>query len=288
MPENETSICNQCLCNKPYPQRSFSESESDILEALRSNKVSESAEASEISEYIDNAEFDLAVYEAEIERLLSFINRLRGQTEQLKKRIAWKRALISPVRKLPNEILASIFTYCLGNGYFSNSQYYQDPNFVTVCSLWRSVALNSPEIWSNVSLTLEDNYVPSRTIRAVTRHLAQSQMRPLVATLRIKFGPYPYHHTAADCLTAFLSQAHRWRNLSIYLQDNAARSSDDIWGLLTKIEHLPLLQTLEFASNFSDTNQTECVASQILVASPNLRHLRVQGTGNTIPLSFPT
>ncbi|KAJ7776416.1 hypothetical protein B0H16DRAFT_1506710 [Mycena metata] len=67
---------------------------------------------------------------------------------------AWK-VVLSPVRRLPFEILGEIFVFCVVPSLRSRSTSADDPReppilMSHVCALWRNVALNTPRLWSDL------------------------------------------------------------------------------------------------------------------------------------------
>ncbi|KAF9060845.1 hypothetical protein BDP27DRAFT_1191325, partial [Rhodocollybia butyracea] len=117
-------------------------------------------------------------------------------------------SLLSPMRKLPNETLLRIFQYvCEQNSV----QYYypcllrrvshteMTPSIITdlptmaissVCYRWRALALSSPSLWANLSVTTRSmNSEHTETFagftRTVTRYLERSGDWPLRLELSI-------------------------------------------------------------------------------------------------------
>ncbi|KAJ7096915.1 hypothetical protein C8R44DRAFT_643845, partial [Mycena epipterygia] len=72
--------------------------------------------------------------------------RLRAQQD-----ICTLQGVISPIRRIPHEILAEIFKICVEHSrllHYSIDNPHLSPIVLgQVCSLWRNVAINTPRLW---------------------------------------------------------------------------------------------------------------------------------------------
>jgi hypothetical protein len=81
----------------------------DIYSHLRSNRAS----PTEVSELIEDLRHEVEEYDQEIGRLYSAIFALQNKKKELlvyEKKLKW---FLSPVRKLPKEIVSEIFGHCI-------------------------------------------------------------------------------------------------------------------------------------------------------------------------------
>jgi hypothetical protein len=73
------------------------------------------------------------------------IRDLRHEKSVLEKRVSYTKAYISPIRRLPHELLRYIFLF----------KFDDHPCcawvLAAVCTLWRRLALSMPRLWSKVS-----------------------------------------------------------------------------------------------------------------------------------------
>jgi F-box-like len=94
-----------------------------------------------ITDKIDASEADLAQIVADSQ---CAINRLQRERAALEDTIFQTMAYLSPIRRLPLELLRQIFLF--------NFEDYPCCAWVlsAVCSLWRKTALSMPRIWSKV------------------------------------------------------------------------------------------------------------------------------------------
>jgi hypothetical protein len=81
------------------------------------------------------------------------ILRLKEKAEYLQQLIDSYRAILSPFRNLPQDVLREIFYHCLPTHRNSIMSARDVPMVLTrVCSLWRSVALTTPCIWAKIHI----------------------------------------------------------------------------------------------------------------------------------------
>ncbi|KIK54893.1 hypothetical protein GYMLUDRAFT_120880, partial [Collybiopsis luxurians FD-317 M1] len=103
------------------------------------------------------AEKDLADYESEIHSLQIRIAQVRARHENLKAYTTNLGSLLSPIRRLPNELLGKIFGFASNpNDLTSRLRGSSASAVSSVCARWRQLALNSPEVWSSMRIYLCD------------------------------------------------------------------------------------------------------------------------------------
>ncbi|EDR15537.1 uncharacterized protein LACBIDRAFT_302023 [Laccaria bicolor S238N-H82] len=95
----------------------------------------------------------LSTLDSEIERLESIICALYDQRSALSEEIEAHRALISPFRRLPLDIMEEIFTHCLPTHHNAVMSVKEAPLLLgRVCSAWRSIALLTPRLWASLHI----------------------------------------------------------------------------------------------------------------------------------------
>ncbi|THU75404.1 hypothetical protein K435DRAFT_617605, partial [Dendrothele bispora CBS 962.96] len=88
--------------------------------------------------------------EQELMQIDAEIAKLQSRRVILDTFVTAHRALLSPVRRIPNEILAEIFVTSLPYSSFYHCPTSVDTTplkFMSVCKNWRRVALSTPELW---------------------------------------------------------------------------------------------------------------------------------------------
>ncbi|KAE9402714.1 hypothetical protein BT96DRAFT_918015 [Gymnopus androsaceus JB14] len=229
---------------------------------------------------------DLQDYEADLMRLQSQILFIEEQQARLKVHRARLRSLTSPVRKIPNEILASIFdSVCaLTPNLFrelpwSESQekvlselispmitYLPALSISATCSRWRSVAVSFPSLWSRLKLEITSgrNMVPgmlNALIATIDLFLARSAKFPLSISLEI-CGPPQKRHPFV--LSLLLQHTHRWRTFKFisdrcmtdFLGYESTRDFTVLESLDLHSEHPVILKGLNIFQNATKTSRT--------------------------------
>ncbi|KIK69479.1 hypothetical protein GYMLUDRAFT_152207, partial [Collybiopsis luxurians FD-317 M1] len=148
MSDSDTTLCNQCGANFAYRplQSDFS------IEHLRSLFAPGKIETSSILSIVAEAERDLLAYDKEIQRLEDTTRQLTSLRARLTRFRDEHRSLLSPIRKLPAEVLGEIFSFaCLESGYaLKLTRFFTKAvtmSLSQVCSAWRSIAVSSPRLW---------------------------------------------------------------------------------------------------------------------------------------------
>ncbi|KAF8891942.1 hypothetical protein CPB84DRAFT_1683177, partial [Gymnopilus junonius] len=93
---------------------------------------------------------------ASLERQLRILEEKRKKTESL---VEDYQIILSPIRRLPNDLLHEIFYHCLPTQRNSALVASDAPILLTrICSKWRSLALSSPRLWAQLHITFCDDY----------------------------------------------------------------------------------------------------------------------------------
>lgn len=124
----------------PFPKLVDPPTKETLVNARRSLEVAR-ASVEEISLKIDAAETALAQLVRE-SRLA--INELEGQRAELEDQVSRALAYLSPIRRLPMELLREIFVWSFEEHACSAWV------LAAVCPSWRRLALRIPLIWSKV------------------------------------------------------------------------------------------------------------------------------------------
>ncbi|TFK32306.1 hypothetical protein BDQ12DRAFT_692698 [Crucibulum laeve] len=124
------------------------------LDLLRSPRFPNEGDILDIMQNIKSAQSDMTILDSEISRIHAVLNELRTQRKEAQAYIRSQKALLAPVRRIPEEILGEIF---MASGY--NVEFSGMNTFVwilpLVCSRWRQVALSLPKLWSNPWIDLK-------------------------------------------------------------------------------------------------------------------------------------
>ncbi|KAI5897237.1 uncharacterized protein SCHCODRAFT_02616969 [Schizophyllum commune H4-8] len=153
--------------------------------------------------------------EAEESTLLSIFNQLDYALLRITQQRQLNRALLAPVRRLPREILSEIFLFAatFSSRIDSPSVFpvHRKYPFAAVCRMWRSVALSTPDLWTDIRLTRNEK---PGSLKLLERDLRLTKARPLHVQLVQGAGEY-WDATPRACYDLVLAQQHRWRSLRL-------------------------------------------------------------------------
>jgi hypothetical protein len=91
--------------------------------------------------------------DARIEEMEIALSRLKEQRALLKRPIDAHRALISPMRRTPDDVLREIFHFCLPSEHNALIDRDEAPMLLgRICRHWQSVAHSTPNIWSSLHI----------------------------------------------------------------------------------------------------------------------------------------
>jgi hypothetical protein len=221
------------------------------LSTLRLNHSPEGVAADEILRVIDAIDSHFGRYDPEISRVQRILASLQEQRRTLHTYQAYCRSILSPIRKLPPEILETIFLACMG----------PEPDIIPVvgqvCSHWRNIVIGTPTLWSNISIGRTRFRFNQRYVNLASLFLKRSASRPLSVTVR-----YP---ADARLVGLLVRHANRWGTLRL---STSFREFYDSLGLTAHT--FPMLERLEIM----EANAEPAEPSQepvLLNNAPNLK-----------------
>ncbi|KAF8632118.1 hypothetical protein AX17_004924 [Amanita inopinata Kibby_2008] len=97
--------------------------------------------------------------EKDLEKVNATMDKLRERQQTLSRNLTYYKAAVAPHKRLPDDVLREIFIVCartLGTVRFPlcmNGRYMPQLTLSHICSPWRRVALNTGELWANVSIS---------------------------------------------------------------------------------------------------------------------------------------
>ncbi|KAJ7138106.1 hypothetical protein C8R44DRAFT_555779, partial [Mycena epipterygia] len=104
----------------------------------------------------------LAQYDSEIERLKETLQAMLADRMKLQQYAQGCRSAMSPIRRLPPEILCEIFMAHSSSSPQPHSSAGEKKNISKsdlllvshVCAQWRTLALGTPRLWSDIAVDL--------------------------------------------------------------------------------------------------------------------------------------
>ncbi|KAJ7255137.1 hypothetical protein B0H12DRAFT_541135 [Mycena haematopus] len=128
---------------------------------LNTNEPPQAPELDLIRPVAEKTEARLASLEAEISQLKEQLNHLEAEHAMLSKYHSQNATILSPLRRIPVEILAEIFQWTLPQLFDAPVNISNSPWVLThVSSHWRTVAASKPSLWSEIFLdfSFEQHY----------------------------------------------------------------------------------------------------------------------------------
>lgn len=201
----------------------------------------------------------MLVFSSGPEPLDSIALRLSGfatKIFQLRAKIIQKRNMHAHISRLPPELLVEIFSYCRrarkrADGSLDESRADIALLPAQICRGWRLIALNAPQLWSNIEIAHQSELpslpiLLSRTAQIPIR-LAYDDIQSL-NTLASSLIQAHIHHTAA---------------LSLHLADEVVMA-----GYLAALDSpCPQLRELRLSTNRVDNPDREILVPESLVAN---------------------
>lgn len=181
---------------------------------------------------------DVQRVDQEILRMRAELDGLIAKREALHNYAEAHKGAISPLRRLPVEILSAIFVECLP--HFPSPLSNLDAPLLTqrVCRMWKDVTRSTPKLWSFINLSLLSPWMDSELAMTSTC-LARSGCHPLSIALGMHVYPEAWmNNVHTPAVNLLLTQSERWLDLHLHVSENVL---DDIVVAQGK---LPLLQNL--------------------------------------------
>ncbi|TDL22672.1 hypothetical protein BD410DRAFT_788510 [Rickenella mellea] len=152
--------------------------------------------------------------------------------------------------KLPVELLVEIFLYCLSTDRFPIPSRAEAPILLgRVCRAWRSVSLNTPQLWAQITLSSSH---PLDIWKSETFHrigIREWIRRSGNSTLSFEIGVHPEEHISAPFLTLVLqAEAHRWKGVRLGTNCDCI---DHILDMLCIQGKTPMLTDIRFLNKYA-------------------------------------
>lgn len=252
---------------------------------------------------LDEMEAHLRALDKEVVELQDRLGSLEQQKKLLQRQIDIRDSLCAPVNRLPPSLLGMIFRCCLPFGRNSAMSNKEAPvSLGQVCSRWRQLTFNMPELWASIHIPLVTTR-PSRwsayinrkhqvvRLEAITSWLSRSAMHPLSISLAAggvlppTVSPF-VEEMVSPYLELLSSYSTRWK--IIYIQLHGLDWIQHFFSRY-KVSDLPLLEKLHIDGSRCNIGKfTSAAATKALSAEdsflrcPNLNYLSLPLLGELI------
>lgn len=182
-------------------------------------------------------------------------------------------ALLSPIRMLPMEVIREIFAQCLEVSNYDYVASISIPLYLTqVCSSWRIIAINKPDLWTHISVVIENDDNKPGWPAIVKLWVERSKELPL--SFRIQESdthnhlknPNSVFFRALDILTP---QSHRWKSVELVNRNFQAVGEIEWFRKLPERREFPVLESLTLQTRKLDAKEAARI-TEMMRASPRL------------------
>ncbi|KAJ7665888.1 hypothetical protein DFH06DRAFT_1040588 [Mycena polygramma] len=223
----------------------------------------------------------------EIADLQKAIEKLAEERDSLGAYVEAHKALISPARRLPLDIIQEIFVACLPTHRNCVMSALEAPVLLgRICSAWRAISLSTPRLWASLHIAEPTFYVDSagdtslsfeqkveQRLELAKIWLDRSGSCPLSISLQSARQFVPQRDIALQSSRQFIEAlipfASRWQQINFTIPVSTLLS------IISRLEaDTPLLETITFHTEFHLPVSGRCGAFGIL-RGPRIRSFSV-------------
>ncbi|SJL02178.1 uncharacterized protein ARMOST_05504 [Armillaria ostoyae] len=215
------------------------------------------------------------------------ISALERERERVSQAIREKKRLLSPVRRLPPEVLSLIFletivfpikrTPSASESEWWDIELAESPmwSIEQVCRQWRMVSVSFPELWSYINITItDDNFKEDgyAYVRCLTHQFSRSRLCPLSLSITDISNQSSFDKLPPPLVTLLLSVASRVRELHLLLSAAIFSTVPAVRLALPSLTKLCLLSTdAEEISRYNNLNLFDSAPNLHAVEAMNIR-----------------
>ncbi|KAJ3506655.1 hypothetical protein NLJ89_g6750 [Agrocybe chaxingu] len=269
---------------------------------------------------------ELKMHLAELKKLQALVQGVQDRVKATQQSIVDCQTVLSPARRLTDDVLGEIFYNCLPRHRNSLILPSDAPLLLTqVCSSWRAVALSSPRLWSRLHISFPGNMPASKrevnhrgmysnldlyTQRIIAAYpsvmtkrceavevwlkrsgscpLSLSLMYPLLHPVRVK---QPIDGPTDDLFDTLIPFCGRWKNLELTMP-YSVYSKFQAKFTLDKVPSLTHLRAYIPDRRNRPEDTTKSAIDLPLLSAPTLRsaslYLPTMGTATFSAMNNPT
>ncbi|KAK7056651.1 hypothetical protein VNI00_002368 [Paramarasmius palmivorus] len=197
-----------------------------------------------IKECIHNTEVEIKGNQHEIDKFRATILALENKQKRLKRAVKQYRALLSPVYRMPPEILMKIFRHCGTPNMLEEGRTSVAMSVSMVSARWRELAIATPELWSSMVFPIfrwfHVENAPDLLLQLARLFLDRSQNATL--TVNIVVGTLDDYHPFLALFELLVENSTRWRSFRLGASASLLqhRVFHPIRGQLPRLESLSI------------------------------------------------
>ncbi|KAF7345525.1 F-box domain-containing protein [Mycena venus] len=250
---------------------------------LNSNEPPDDSEMTMIHSVVMDTDARLACIDADMANPHEKLKQLEEERESLSSYRTRNKAILSPLRRMPSEILGEIFWWTLPSiGYRINAAGFdtaQSPWLLTrISSRWRAICVSTPSFWSRVAIdySITDNH------SLYSRSLAETQLQR-AQKLKIHFYGCEANdsHPQIQMFQLLLQYSSCWEELSLGL---TAKLVPLLPAVRDRVQSLTRL----WIQWFSPESQSAVQSIDCFKSASSLVDFSAYNEYRFIPIAYPT
>ncbi|KAJ7288936.1 hypothetical protein C8J57DRAFT_1495198 [Mycena rebaudengoi] len=245
---------------------------SNLREILRSNRVP--PETSHFQSVLASSPATLAEYDAEIERLRSLLQKMVSDRATFHAYTEGCRSVLSPIRRLPAELLVEIFATALEMRRLSKHNLLR---LSQVSFWWRGIAAGTPVLWSTITINMCQwqslRFNLDAALELISLSLERGGNFPLTIVLIATTS-----REGRLLLEKLIQHSSRWRRVVFSM-------TASLFKLLSAAKgKLPRLESLRICVLDGGSLPTKV---DVFETAPRLSNLTIEKPANKIPVTLP-
>ncbi|KAJ7439197.1 hypothetical protein FB451DRAFT_1302533 [Mycena latifolia] len=267
-------------------------SNSPFAGKLDTNYVPSDLEMGQLRALLVEPTHELARLDTQIDELEIVIEQLKVKRAGLESAIDAHKALMSPVRRIPQDVLGEIFFACIPTAHNALIDPAEAPMLLgRICKHWRSVAYSTPTLWRSLhipSLARDWHWdqpmvLVSHKLETKLDEFVGAWLERSAAPLSISFSRVSVHPSdSCDTIDHLIGVSHRIRHLRLN-----SSISDVSPLLLLPPADLPCLESIGIKCSSEAEHSASFWHGVSLFHAPNLHRVSFQGSADALKLPLP-
>ncbi|KAJ7919261.1 hypothetical protein B0H13DRAFT_254740 [Mycena leptocephala] len=255
--------------------------DSPFQDIVDTNFVPSDEECQKIRDFLEDAQKEVTDLTEELARLDALRKELSRKWQQLKEFIDAHLALVSPVRRLPEDIIRSIFVASLPLHRNPTISGQEAPLLLgQICRSWRSIALTTPRLWAAIHIVIPDQSLLQQLMDRVAIWFERSGVVPLDISVVLS-RTCGTGYDISSLHSALVAVSPRWKHLEMPIPDEASPLLS-----LTSTD-VPFLEAVKISQQDRTLAPPDCTPL-LFLASDSLRHLTLPASPSCLetPVSW--
>ncbi|KAJ7880936.1 hypothetical protein B0H13DRAFT_2050000 [Mycena leptocephala] len=202
--------------------------DSPFQTVLHTNTILSDAECERIRAFLVDPREEVEILTREITQLKRLLTEAIRKRDELTTFIDAHLALISPVRRLPDDVVQEIFVACMPSEHNAPITAEEAPLVLCqICSSWRTLAFSTPQLWASLHIVVPKQSRIQALVETVNACLSRSGVLPLSISLAVsktwrdeeesseEEEPFEAVKGVSLLLASLVSLSSRWSNILI-------------------------------------------------------------------------